>query len=140
LRQVLALTGKNGIRETYIYGIDEAKDEKLLSQRKAWEAVHQAGGKVFVAGYTEHCEKVGDLLDVLVHAGVPSAEEARKWHSVGHKILSYANPQAGVEDPELYRRNYGLLLWKAEYDGAMTYAYQHCDGNIYNDFDHSTSG
>jgi len=55
---------------------------------------------------------------------------------VGHKIFSYANPQVGEEEPETFRRNFGLVLWKAGYDGAMDYAYQHGFGHIWNDFDY----
>jgi len=47
-------------------------------------------------------------------------------------------PHDGVEEPETYRRNSGLGLWKAGYDGAMNYAYQHNFGDIYVDDDHET--
>ena len=57
------------------------------------------------------------------------------WHRVGSKIFSYSNPQVGVEEPLLYRYNYGLALWKANCDGAMTFAYQRTYGHIWNDFD-----
>ncbi|MDD5483826.1 MAG: hypothetical protein PHP98_09280 [Kiritimatiellae bacterium] len=128
-----------GISDVYFYGIDEAKDEKLLSQRPAWKAVHEAGGKMFVAGYKGHFEKVGDLLDLLVMAFKPLKDEAKKWHSAGHQIFCYANPQSGPENPELFRRNFGLYLWKTEYDGACTYAYQGEAGpHIWNDFDKKT--
>lgn len=66
---------------------------------------------------------MGDIQDLMVAYGYPSKEEAAKWHSKGHKIACYANPQTGVEQPETYRRNYGLLLWQNDYDGAMTYIY-----------------
>ncbi len=79
---------------------------------------------MFVAGYQGSAEAVGDLLDVLIYAGEPSQKEAEKWHAHGHAIWSYANPQGGVENPEIYRRNYGLLLWTRDFDGACTYAYQ----------------
>jgi len=49
--------------------------------------------------------------------------------------LCYANPQVGVEDPMSYRRNFGLVLWRAGFDGAMDYAYQHGFHHIWNDFD-----
>ncbi|HJN19106.1 MAG TPA: DUF4091 domain-containing protein, partial [Armatimonadota bacterium] len=50
-------------------------------------------------------------------------------------IFNYGNPQCGVEEPHTYRRNFGLLLWEAGYDGAMDYAYQHSFGHEWNDFD-----
>jgi len=129
------LAAQYGYKETYHYGIDEATGEKLKSQRAAWEAVHEVGGKVFVAGYSGTFEAMGDLLDVMLWNGHLAPEEAEKYHSVGAKIFSYGNPQVGREEPETYRRNYGVLLWKAGYDGAMDYAYQHGFAAIWNDFD-----
>jgi hypothetical protein len=138
ISQVMGFCREYGIPEVYFYGIDEATGEALKSQRAAWQAVHEAGGKTFVAGYAGTFEAIGDLLDVLVWAGGPSKDEAAKYHKIGHKIFSYANPQVGVEEPETYRRNYGLLLWKNNYDGAMDYAYQHSFGSVWNDFDDPT--
>ena len=42
-----------------------------------------------------------------------------------NEIFSYGNPQVGVENPEIYRKNYGFALWNAGYDGAMDFAYQY---------------
>ena len=82
---------------------------------------------------------VGDLKDLHVNAFELSTADSDKSHEVaGHKIFSYANPMVGAENPEIYRRNYGLLLWKYGYDGVMNYAYHVSCGFIWNDFDHST--
>ena len=40
-----------------------------------------------------------------------------------------------MEQPEIYRRNFGLALWKSGYDGTMNYAYQHNFGDFYDDTD-----
>lgn len=139
VKEVIEFAKTRGAEEVYFYGIDEAKDEKLASQREAWKAVHDAGGKILVAGQKEkNFKAMGDIQDLLVCAFAPLKEEAARWHSAGHKIFNYANPQIGAENPEIYRRNYGLLLWKCDYDGAMDYAYQHAAGNIWNDFDDAT--
>ena len=53
-------------------------------------------------------------------------------------MFNYGNPQCGVEEPETYRRNFGLALWQAGYDGAMDYAYQHSFGHEWNDFDNQS--
>ena len=148
--EIIALAGAEGYSEVYFYGVCEAlgyhqSPELLTAQRPAWEAIHRAGGKVFDSGvpvglYSDERQPgnfgfVGDIQDLLNCNGVPSAEEAARWHSMGHKIFCYSNPQAGVEKPETYRRNYGLLLWQADYDGAMPYAYQVGRvGNIWNDW------
>ncbi|MAE67722.1 MAG: hypothetical protein CMJ18_25995 [Phycisphaeraceae bacterium] len=124
-----------GIDELYVYGLDEAHGERLRSQRPAWEAVRRAGGRIFVAGGPENFKAMGDLLDVMVWSGVPTREEAARWHGIGHRVFDYANPQVGVESPEINRRNFGFVLWRANYDGAMTWAYQSSyTQGLWNDF------
>lgn len=137
IKYLLDIPAVNRFRETYVYAIDEAKDERLNSQQKAWSVVHGVGAKVFVAGYKGTFERVGSTLDLLVLAGRPNKEEIQKFHAIGGKVFSYANPQTGPENPHLFRRNYGLDLWRNVYDGAMPYAYQHSMGFIWNDIDHS---
>ena len=138
VRSGLAQVRRHGIKELYIYGVDEASGETLKSERASFKAAREAGAKVFVACASGAFELVGDLLNLAVFNGPLNPSEAKKWQGVGHKIFSYANPQVGVEQPETYRRNYGLALWKAGYDGAMNYAYQHNFGDIYVDDDHET--
>jgi len=135
VRQWLEFVRARGYDELHVYGIDEARGDELEAERAAFEAVHEAGAKVFVACYKNYFELVGDLLDVPVWSGAPDPEEAVKAHGVGHRIFNYGNPQCGVEEPETYRRNFGLMLWQAGYDGAMDYAYQHSFGHGWNDFD-----
>lgn len=134
----LAQLRKHGIKELYIYGIDEASGDVLKSERPSFKAAHEAGAKVFAACASGAFELVGDLLHLAVFNGPLNPSEAKKWRSLEHSIFSYSNPQVGVEEPETYRRNYGLALWKAGYDGAMNYAYQHNFGDIYVDDDHET--
>jgi hypothetical protein len=136
VRKWIDIAAAHGYGPVYVYGIDEATGERLKAQQKAWEAVKEAGGKVFVACYKGTFEAMGDRLGLAVFAGRPDPQEANKYHSVGSRIFCYANPQVGVEEPETYRRNFGLLLWKAGFDGAMDYAYQHSFGHVWNDFDH----
>ena len=124
-----------GYDQVYFYGIDEATGEALQAQRAAWRAVQEAGGRTFVACYRGTFERMGSLLNLAVFSGGLDAKEARKFHSVGSQIFSYGNPQVGVEEPETYRRNFGLRLWKSGFDGAMDYAYQHGFNHVWNDFD-----
>ena len=138
VRDIIEFTKAFGTETVYFYGMDERRGDVLASQRAAWTAVREAGGKIFVAGYTENVDLMGDVQDMHVRAGWPAHEEVAKWHALGHKIFSYANPQTGVENPVVYRRNFGLLLWKYDYDGASTNAYQHTFGATWNDFDHVT--
>jgi hypothetical protein len=134
-----------GFEQVYIYGIDEAQGESLLAQKEAWESIRKRGAKIYAACKAEAFDLVGDVLDCpVLHAGYSEknrvgdfkTEEVEKWHMKGHRVLIYSNPQAGIEDPAIYRRNYGLALWAAGYEGSMCYAYQHAMGHIWNDFDH----
>ncbi len=122
-------------KEFYVYGIDEAKGRNLIRQREAWKTIKENGAKIFVAVSDNAFNIVGDLLDVAVLAGELKPSQAKMYHSFGNKIFSYHNPQVGQENPEIYRRNYGLALWKAGYDGAMNYAYFKSYGSVWNDFD-----
>lgn len=134
-REVVKLAKTYGFTDAYIYGVDEARPEFLAGQHNAFKAVHKAGGKVFQAGYWGTVDHIGGLMDLQVYAGTMSRDQARKWHAKGSKVYNYGNPQVGVENPWIYRRNYGLLLYHYEYDGVMDYAYQHGFGHIWNDFD-----
>jgi len=127
-----------GYDSIYFYGADEATGEQLRAQQTAWRAVQAAGGKTFVACYEKTFEAMGGLLNCAVLAGKPNPDEAKKWHGVGSLAFCYAYPQVGNEEPETYRRHFGLELWKAGFDGAMDYAYQHGFGHVWNDFDDKT--
>ena len=137
IKAAIALAKKNGFDDVYFYAADEASGDRLRSQRALFKKVHAAGGKVFVAGYKDSYKLVGDLLDLPIFAGRPDALFAQAYHAAGHRIGSYANPQGGVEEAETYRRNFGLALWKAGYDCAMTYAYMHSFTHAWDDFDNA---
>lgn len=138
VREIRALANLFGAAPLFLYGTDEAKGERLTAQRAAWQRVRSEGAGIFAAGYSKHARPMGELTDVLILHGKPLAEEAAAQHAHGNRILSYSNPQSGPEDPVLYRRNYGIALWQAGFDGAMLYAYQDSRGSIWNDFDHET--
>ena len=137
LKKIVALAGKYGYKEVYFYGLDEAQGDRLKASRTELEKIHQAGGKIFAAGLAtslggDSFDVVGDLQDLMVMSYIPSKEDAAKWHSKGHKIMSYANPQSGFEKPETYRRNYGLRLDAANFDGGMTFSYYWFGWNDFN--------
>ncbi len=135
VRRTIAIAREYGFTDVYFYGIDEATGDTLKSERIAWQAVHEAGGKVIVSGFHGQLEAVGDLLDLFNRAGDPRAERPAEWHRRGHKLWNYANPQTPVEDPLVYRRNFGLYLWQADFDGVNTYCFMDSEGLTWNDFD-----
>ena len=140
LKATMDLATQNGFKEVYFAAQDEAKGDGLRKQRAAMKRVHEMGAKVFVANFADDAYQiVGDLLDLPVMAGSLHESKlratARSFRSIGRKVMSYANPQGGMEWPENYRRHYGLELWHAGLDGACTYAYQHSFGHAWDDFD-----
>lgn len=136
--------GVLGHRDVYFYGWDEGHGEELDEQRPIWEAIHETGGKVIASGYRPGMKddprgaigRVGDLLDCFVTAAGTSRGEADDWHRHGQMVWSYANPQAGRENPRVYRRNYGLEVWTANFDGAADFAYYAALNNPWNDLDY----
>ena len=131
-----ALVASSGFKNIYLYGLDEASGNLLRIQKPSWANVQKAGGKMFASAWKEDPFPVmGKLLNVLVWSGGAQPAMAKQYHSVGSKIFCYSNPQCGVEEPLVYRYNYGLALWKADYDGAMPFAYQYAYGHLWNDFD-----
>lgn len=133
---MLTLSRSYGATDLYIYGIDEASEDQLRTERPVWNAIHSTGAKVFVAGWEPgHFKLIGGIVDLFVDGQPPLKIEADKFHKVGGKIFSYNQPQVGVEDPSIYRKNYGIRLWQQNYDGAMDYAYQDGFGSVWNDFD-----
>jgi len=138
IRKTIRLAAEYDFTGVYFYGIDEARGETLKAERVAWQAVREAGGKVIVSGYQGQLEAVGDLLDLFNRSGEPAADNAAAWHQRGHLIWNYGNPQTPAEDPEMYRRNYGLYLWRLDYDGACTYCFMDSSGAQWNDFDDDT--
>ena len=135
LEQTVALAQRNRFRDVYFMAGDEQRGDALRAERPLFQNVHRAGGKVFVACYGDSYPLVGDLLDLPIFFGLDAAL-GEAFHAAGHLIGSYGNPQGGVEEPETYRRQYGLGLWKAGYDCACTYAYQHAFGHAWDDYDH----
>lgn len=128
---------QNGRTAYCFQGRDEASGDALRSQRPAWEAARAGGGSMWVACSANYFADMGDILDYPVVSGTLVPPLARKVHANGFRILSYGNPQAGVERPEVYRRNYGLALRVAGYDGAINYEYRTMDDkSAWDDFDH----
>ena len=134
-RQILDTVEETlGHREVFLYGVDEAEGEALRRQLTYWDDMHAEGAKVYTSGH-HAAEQVEGRQDVMNQYKVVGASYAEDWHKYGKAIWSYGHPQAGAENPELYRRNYGLPLWRMGYDGICTYVYYDDWGNPWNDFD-----
>ncbi|MBN2311661.1 MAG: hypothetical protein JXR94_21970 [Candidatus Hydrogenedentes bacterium] len=136
-RRYIDAAKQAGAGDVYIYLIDEATGETLAKERPYAEAVRALGGKTAVACNSAFFEIAGDFIDAPIVASVPMArEQVDAIHAKGARLYCYANPQCGLELPETYRRNFGLLLWQAGYDGSMDFAFYWPFGSIWDDFDH----
>jgi len=137
VKDVKAFMEKFGVSEYYCFGVDEAHGERLVAQLNVWKMVHESGVKMLVSGSMRNLH-VADKIDIQVNHGKPTLERAALWKKKNKnlKLLAYAWPQGGVEDPVFNRRGLGMTTWLANYDGTMTYAYMHAMGNGWNDSDH----
>ena len=135
VRKVLRAAAEHGFTDVYFYGIDEAKGDLLSSQKKAWQAVREAGGKVMTSGSLGMTTIYGPLLDLINNCMPAPSCEAAGWHNHGRLVWNYGNPQSANEDPEMFRRNYGLINWWNDLDGTCTYCFSAADGAPWNDFD-----
>ena len=127
----------NGYKSFHVYGLDE--DDHLLPKERPWmRAAHEAGAKVFVAVEDDAAflQLAGGLLDLPIMSGPVNPRVAARTHTQGNRLGIYGFPQADREEPEKFRRHYGVRLWQAGYDVEMTYAYQHGFGHAWNDFDY----
>ena len=138
--QLIKAARKHGYDTIYTYGVDELKADEVAKEKKIWEELHQLGIKIYVSGQKKDIpERFGDVLDILVMSGPTDPAIAQLMHQHGNQIFNYANPFAGPENPKPFRTNYGVKLWKHNYDSSMTYEYQSAFGTPWNDFDSHAS-
>ncbi len=135
-KQWIAFCKETGFPTPLIYGIDEAGGDILGAERDAYKAVQEAGGMTAAAVGQTFYRFAGDSLSrAIIHRGT-TEDELRMVHEGGNKAWIYGNPQGGREEPETYRRSYGLELWQRGYDGCATWAYQWPFGkSMWDDFD-----
>ncbi|MCW1300574.1 MAG: hypothetical protein OH363_04725 [Candidatus Parvarchaeota archaeon] len=140
------IAAENGIKDIYIYGKDESVGKELEDFDREIYRLHKSMGlKTFVAGWIQEFLCRTDNIDLFVVSGPlvdsypvsiyggASLSQIREAKQKGKIVWVYNNPQAGIEDPMIYRRNFGLQLVKMGVDGTLNYAYQ--TGTCWNDFD-----
>jgi len=121
-----------GHRQVYFFGADEPSKRILLAQQDGWKALHEKGAAIYSTGKDSHFNLAGYAEEISNYPGLIKRENAAKWHALGHCIMSYASPHTGPENPEFSRRNHGMLLYKAWYDGSGNFQYY--DRDSWNDF------
>lgn len=132
IKKIVSVAQENGIKAVYIYGVDEKVGQDLAELKPLYKAVHDAGAKNFVAGNIEHFLQYADgLIDLLVIKGPYNDLKFKQISEVkqqGSNVYYYNNPQAGLEDPAIYRQNFGINLYLSGADGTLSYCYQQLTG------------
>ena len=118
---VTQLAKEFGYGEVYFYGMDEVSRKQLEFQRTLFEMMRRANtpipAKTFSAAHGPT-----NVYDVTTCSQLVSSAEVQEYQSTGRKLYIYANPVSGVEQPYTYRRNVGMMLYKAGVDGAGWWA------------------
>ncbi len=134
------LLKNNGVKEVYFYGFDELKEPDLGRSKPFYQKFREVGARTFVAGEGNFFNSLYPYLDIAIIRGAQPQEKLRQAvkqaHDRGMKAWVYSFPQCGREEPETYRRNFGLLLWKLGFDGSCNY--QASMNHPWDDFDHPT--
>ncbi|MDS4027975.1 MAG: hypothetical protein RKO25_13450 [Candidatus Contendobacter sp.] len=132
IKKIVSVAQENGVKEVYIYGVDEKTGQELAELKPLYKSVHEAGAKNFVAGNIEHFLQYADgLIDLLIIKGpyndlkFKQVSEAKQQ---GKNVYYYNNPQAGLEYPAIYRQNFGINLYLSGANGALNYCYQNSPG------------
>ncbi|OGV55621.1 MAG: hypothetical protein A2X49_02630 [Lentisphaerae bacterium GWF2_52_8] len=116
-----------GHRDAYFVGWDESGPAGIQAQRPAWEIIRREGGKIMATvpgAYPEANFNIsGDIQDMVIYNGLPTRTVSGKWHALGKLAGFCVNPYTGVENPELNRRNFGIVPYKANFDYCSPYNY-----------------
>ncbi|MDD2708795.1 MAG: hypothetical protein PHV34_12490 [Verrucomicrobiae bacterium] len=149
VRQTNDFCDQNHFPRLAFYGVDEVTTRGMeWARKKIWalKAVRDAGGETCSAESTEYFEIAGDYLSYVLlalHGGSVGKELINKIHRKGFKALEYGRPQGCAEEPETFRRGYGVLIWKDRLDGAGHWAWQDAryrDFRAYDDFNKHSKG
>lgn len=131
-RSLLSHVKKEGVGKVYFFGGDELTINQMKEKERDWARIKQVGGLVFSTADPGY---ISESLDLYVVAKIRSREVIENLKNAGKEVYLYGEPQVGIEQPDTYRRNYGLVPWLLGYNGIMNYAYQDGWGSIWNDFD-----
>jgi hypothetical protein len=136
VQKIISIARSYGISDVYIYGMDERRGTELAALRPLYGMVHAAGARNFVA-ITEgdFLLYASDVVDIPVFWGIPGIhiKKVASINKKGIRVWKYSQPQAGLEEPETYRENYGIGLLANGFSGACDYQYQRGSWNDFAD-------
>lgn len=114
-----------GHRDIYAWGLGEPGPGTVRAQLPGWRALQEMGVKIGGEGQAWHLDIAGFAEELIDFGGQAYYDRSftAPWHSVGHRVLCYANPHPCNENPEVSRRHHGMMLYKAGYDGICNHAW-----------------
>lgn len=125
-----------GTHDAVYYGIDEASGKQLEDEFEVWRDMKKLGLKSFTSAMDYNVKKIAGRIETINTSGRPDRKLAAFAHSRGTRLWNYAHPFVGMkEQSRVYRVNYGLMLYLADYDGLSNYAWNEVYGFSANDYD-----
>ena len=119
---------KRGYPRPAFFGHDERSGEELARLKRGYEAVNKAGGIVTVACYSDYWANVGEAMTLPIVMGGAVSGSARhairQSQAAGLEAWIYNCPSTNMPaTPSVYRRRYGLALWRLGENGAAPWEY-----------------
>lgn len=140
LNDIKSTTNAYGVGTLVGAGIDEPTLANTLTEYPALRTVYDNNSGTWYAINTAgRGQNIANVTSQVNINGAFNTTELNLWKSANPstEVFMYGYPQSGVENPEIYRTDYGVKLWNSGYDGAMPFAYQMQYGqSIWNDYDY----
>ena len=125
-----------GTHDAVYYGIDEAGGKQLEDEFEVWHDMRELGLRSFTSAMTHNVGKIAGRIETINVSGLPKKDVATLAHSRGTRVWCYAQPYGGLkEQARVYRVNFGLMPYLADYDGFGNYAWNEIYGFSANDYD-----
>ncbi len=109
-----------GHKNFYFYGFETAVP---VSVDKYRNEILKNSGRTMTGGWGNDVYYLPSRELMHAHSGSPDDYLAEKWHALRGRIISCGCYFAGPKNPDYIRRNLGMNLYRATYDGFMLYAY-----------------
>lgn len=124
-----------GHDDFYVFGIDEANNEKITAQYGFWDAIRAFGGQNYVSTHPTNIWRVCNHVKLDLVAYEPLRKWADQMHAAGGKVALYGHPQAELQGQAYpFRVSYGLKCYLADYDGFMVYHYNESAASGWEEF------
>ena len=122
---------KLGHRDVFCYGLEEAGPGTVRREMPFFATLRHYGGKPFISMC--HAKWVSFAVCADDTPASIDRNNAQLWHEGGAETTTYAAPFSGPSNPVLWRRNKGIRLYMANYDGCNEYCF--CTGtDVWNEF------